>query len=319
MNGDVDHVLLTRFNLPSEGVERTIRSREGWLRDRIALFELYCLPSVQAQTNQAFHWIIYFDPASPEWLKRRIQNHVDEKAYVPIFRSSVAKADLIADIGTVTGGHGKRLITTNLDNDDGLAIDFVERLQAAAPQSDRTAIYLARGLIKCESRLYLRLDRSNAFASVAEDWTSPSTCWADWHTLLGKSMRTLELHEEPGWLQVVHGGNVSNRVRGRLVSPSKYAHLFPRLLDDILTPRSIELAVDIFAAQPRRFARDSGRALVKGVVMRLLGKNGLDQAKVWASRRGRDSPKSVLLCVTGGRVYGGLPMGVRGRSGSYFP
>lgn len=288
MTGNVDHVLLTRFNLPSEGVESIVRSREGWLRDRIALFELYCLPSVQAQTNQAFHWIIYFDPASPEWLKHRIQAHVDQKAYVPIFRTSVSKADLIADISRVTGGHGKRLITTNLDNDDGLAVDFIERLQAAAPQWNRMAIYLARGLIKCESRLYLRLDRSNAFASVVEDWKSPTTCWSDWHTLLGKSMRTLELYEDPGWLQVVHSANVSNRVRGRLVSPSTYARLFPGLLDDIRTPQPIELAIDIFVAHPRRFARDSGRALVKEVVMRLLGKNGLDQAKsIWASCRGR--------------------------------
>ena len=28
------HVFLTRFNLPSEGVESLIRAREGWLRER---------------------------------------------------------------------------------------------------------------------------------------------------------------------------------------------------------------------------------------------------------------------------------------------
>ncbi len=42
----VDHVLLTRFNLPTPGVEGLIRAREGWLQDRIELFELYCAPSV---------------------------------------------------------------------------------------------------------------------------------------------------------------------------------------------------------------------------------------------------------------------------------
>ena len=156
MTGDVDHVLLTRFNLPSMGVENIIRAKEGWLIDRIELFELYCLPSVRTQTNQQFHWIIYFDPESPEWLKRRIQNHADDGAYVPIFRTSVSNTDLVADIGRVTGRRGTRLITTNLDNDDGLAIDFVERLQAVGPCQDRTAVYLARGLIKSESRIYLR-------------------------------------------------------------------------------------------------------------------------------------------------------------------
>ena len=288
MAGDTDHVLLTRFNLPSQGVESFIRAKEGWLRDRIALFELYCLPSVRAQTNQEFHWIIYFDPESPEWLKRRIQDHVGEGAYIPIFRSSVSKNDLIADIARVTGGHGTRLITTNLDNDDGLAIDFVERLQAVEPLQERTAVYLVRGLIKSEFRLYLRLDRHNAFGSVVENWTSPATAWADWHTLLGKSMRVLELHDEPGWLQVIHGANVSNRVRGRLVSPSRYVRLFPGLLDDVCIPESMEMTIDILVARPRRLARDSGRALAKGVAMRLLGKDGLYEAKTfWASRSGR--------------------------------
>jgi hypothetical protein len=289
MTGGTDHIdyaILTRFNLPSKGYESLIRSKEGWLRERIALFERYSVPSVQAQTNQEFHWIIYFDPESPEWLKSRIQEHVDQKIYMPFFRTSVSTEELINDIRSVTGGHGKRLITTNLDNDDGLAVDFVERLKNAAPQKHRTAIYLTRGLIKSESNLYLRIDRVNAFASVAEDWESPSTCWSDWHTLLGKSMPTLEIQEEPGWLQVVHSRNVSNRVRGRLLSPSRYTHLFPVLLDDVKEPRPIDLAIDILAAQPRRFARDSIRTLAKEIAMRLIGKTSLDHAKrFWASKK----------------------------------
>jgi Putative rhamnosyl transferase len=285
MSSDIDHVLLTRFNLPSEGVESIIRAKEGWLRDRIALFEHYCLPSVLAQTNQDFHWIIYFDPGSPEWLKQLIQSHANQGAYVPIFRPSVSKAELIADIIQVTGGRGARLITTNLDNDDGLAINFVERLQASGPHEERTAVYLSHGLIKSNSRLYLRTDKHNAFGSVVETWASPSTCWADWHTLLGKSMRVIELYDEPGWLQVVHGANVSNRVRGRLVAPSAYTSLFPGLLDDICTPQLLELATDAIIAQPRRLAKESGRALAKAIAMRLLGKKGIDRVKTfWASR-----------------------------------
>jgi hypothetical protein len=118
-----------------------------------------------------------------------------------------------------------------------------------------------------------------------ETWASPSTCWADWHTLLGKSMRVIELYDEPGWLQVVHGANVSNRVRGRLVAPSAYTSLFPGLLDDICTPQLLELATDAIIAQPRRLAKESGRALAKAIAMRLLGKKGIDRVKTfWASR-----------------------------------
>ena len=44
-----------------------------------------------------------------------------------------------------------------------------------------------------------------------------------------------------------------------------------------------------------------------------------DRPAVAVVTKARDSSKFVLLCVTGSCVYGGLPTGVRGYSGSYFP
>ena len=58
----IDHVFLTRFNLPSGGTEARIRARETWLAERWTLFERYCAPSVAAQTSDRFRWIIYFAP-----------------------------------------------------------------------------------------------------------------------------------------------------------------------------------------------------------------------------------------------------------------
>lgn len=280
------HVIVTRFNLPSAGVESLIRAREGWLRDRVGLFERYCLPSVQAQTCHRFDWIIYFDPESPRWLRERIEEHVEMKSYTPIFRTSVTPADVAADIGEITGGPGDRLITSSLDNDDALAVDFVERLQAAAARAGRTAVYLSRGLIKSGRRIYLRVDPVNAFPSVVEDWTSAATCWADWHNLLGNHMPVRALGGKPGWLQVVHGTNVSNRVRGRLASPGEYARLFPALLDDVDTPSPAEGLADLMVGRPWRLARDSGRSLTKATIMQLAGKDGLDRLKNRAALHG---------------------------------
>lgn len=285
MGTDFDHVILTRFNLPSAGAESVIRAKDGWLRDRVELFERYCLTSVLAQRNQRFDWIIYFDPQSPAWLRERIDEHAAKDIYVPVFRTSVGPAELAADISRVTGGHCQRLITSSLDNDDALAIDFTERVQAAAPPSGRTAIYLAQGLIKHGSRLYLRQDRHNAFPSVVEDWTEPVTCWADWHNLLGRHMPVLELRDGPGWLQVIHSANVSNRIRGRRTSPSPRLGSFPGLLDDAHVPSAAEVAADLVAGRPWRLARDSGRSLAKTAIMRIAGKDGLDQVKsLWAMR-----------------------------------
>jgi hypothetical protein len=273
------HVIVTRFNLPSAGVESLIRAKEGWLRDRVALFERYCLPSVLAQSSQFFNWIIYFDPETPGWLRERIEAHTEKRSYTPVFRTSVSPADLAADIDKITGRYGTRLITSSLDNDDALAVDFVERLQAAALRPGRMAVYLSRGLIKSGRRVYLRVDPTNAFPSVVEDWNSAVTCWADWHNLLGNHMPVLELHGDPGWLQVIHGTNVSNRVRGRLASPGEYTRLFPTLLDDVDTPSTAEELTDLMAGRPWRLARDSGRSLTKAIIMQLVGKDGLDRLK----------------------------------------
>jgi hypothetical protein len=285
MSCDVDHVLLTRFNLPSLGAESVLRAKEGWLRDRVELFEQYCLPSVRAQKNQNFHWIIYFDPQSPSWLRARIAEH--GSVYTPIFRESVTNAELIDDMRSVVGTQRSELITTNLDNDDGIAYDFVDRLQSASTPYPRTAIYLRNGLIKNSSMLYFRSDRMNAFCSVREGWDDPRTCWTDWHNLLANSMPIVVVDCPPTWLQVIHGTNVSNRVRGRLVSPTGYKSRFPGLLDELAVPSPGERVRDLLLARPRRLVRESGRAAAKGVVMRLVGKEGLDRAKALLATRGR--------------------------------
>jgi Putative rhamnosyl transferase len=284
---NLDHVLLTRFNLPTDGAEGFIRAREGWLRERVALFEAYCAPSVHGQTCPNFRWIIYFDPDSPQWLNDWISKYAPGR-FSPVFRASVSSDEVVTDISTLLGSRKSVLITSNIDNDDALALDFVERIQSAAWSIERTALYITHGLIKNGNRIYLRRDSRNAFCSVVESWESPSTCWCDWHNLLGNSMKVLQLTEDPGWLQVVHGRNVSNRVRGRLASPDQYVRLFPGLLDDVAPVPLWTQASDIIFAQPVRSLKEAGRAAVKGVAVRAFGKEGLNRAKTfWVSRRGR--------------------------------
>ena len=99
----------------------------------------------------------------PAWLRERIEAHTEKRSYTPVFRTTVSPADFAADIDGITGRCGTRLITTSLDNDDALAVDFVERLHAAALRPGRSAVYLSRGLIKSGRRVYLRVDPTNAF------------------------------------------------------------------------------------------------------------------------------------------------------------
>jgi len=292
----IGHVLLTRFNLPSQGVEQLIRAREGWLRERVDLFERYCLPSVLGQTEKRFSWIVYFDEQSPQWLKDWASAHADAGAFTPIYRTDVPRDVLLADIAGTAYGNETWLLTTNLDNDDGLAIDFVERLRATAVAADgRTAIYLTCGLIRGPAGLFLREDRDNAFCSVVEPTEQAVTCWADWHNRLSMTMPTIAVGGGPAWLQVVHGSNVSNRVRGRLVTPDPYCQVFRQGLSDLATPTRSALLRDRVIGAPTRRTRDATRGGIKSAAMAILGKSGFDRARnvVALARRPHTSTRGV--------------------------
>jgi hypothetical protein len=273
-----DHVLLTRFNLPSVGVENLIRVREGWLRKRVELFDRYCAPSVEAQGREDVHWIVYFDPASPAWLTEWMRPYVDRGLFRALFREAVPREDLVVDLADCVEDKHDLLITTNLDNDDALAVDFAERLAALRMRGDRSALYLRTGLIKSPQGLYLRTDRRNAFCSVVESWDAPVTCWAEYHNRLPNLMPSIEVGGAPGWLQVVHGDNVSNRVRGRLVSPRAYHSAFPGMLDDVPEPSRRDLSADLLL-RPARFTRDTARAAARVTALRILGKERFSKAK----------------------------------------
>lgn len=279
----VDHVLLTRFNLPSEGYESLIRAQEGWLRDRMGLFEKYCLPSIRNQSDKNFRWIIYFDPASPQWLMDRIREINTDGVFSPVFREKVTSSELIEDIDRIVGRRKEFLLTTNLDNDDGLAADFVSRIRTVAPSGGSVAVYLTHGLIRSGDGTYLHTDPDNAFCSVLAPWLEPKTCWADWHNLLGLSMPVVRLDGAPAWLQVVHGSNVSNRVQGRRVSPTTYFDHFPGLLEDMGHPTQTQLLQDRLLLAPVRFGREAVRAAAKSVVQATSGRSRIDQIKVWGA------------------------------------
>lgn len=283
----VAHVLLTRFNLPSPGAESLVRAREGWLRDRQWLFERYCVPSVRAQSNQNFTWVIYFDPHSPDWLRRRISELSADGLFTPIFRESVSTADLVTDVRGVVDGVPDRLITTNLDNDDALAVDFVDRVQTCAPRQGRRAVYLTRGLIRFHDHVYVRRDASNAFCSVAEPAGDPMTCWVDWHNALAGHMPVVQDPGPPAWLQVVHGGNVSNRVRGRLVSPQRYEALFGDLLSGVAVPSRGDRVRERLWDVPRRLGIEVLRLAAKRVILAVGGRGALDKVKQAAFAKGR--------------------------------
>lgn len=284
MKPTIDHIILTRFNLPSKGVESLVRAQDGWLRSRQELFEKYCLPSIRQQTRKDFTWVIYFDPHSPQWLKERIGQLGADRSFIPVFRESVSPAELLYDLRAAGAGSREVLLTTNLDNDDGLCLDFVQRVQDAVADAGPAALYIGQGLIQRGHRLYLRQDPFNAFCSVAAPWSEPETCWMDWHNRLSEHLPVIGIGGKPGWLQVIHGSNVSNRVRGRRVGPGAYARDFAGGLHDAAAPRGWESLGEQFILRPARVLKEVLRRSAKEAIIALGGRDLLGRAKEWAGK-----------------------------------
>jgi len=282
---ELDHVILTRFNLPSIGAESYIRAQEGWLKNRWELFQRYCVPSVRAQVEKNFVWLVFLDPESPRWLVDGMASFERESLLVTSYRTGVDRDELLKDITTALGTRRERLVTTNLDNDDGIASDFVSRIQATVHDGPTRAIYLTNGLIKGGDSIYFRHDRHNAFCTVSAPWNAPRTCWATWHNLLTTEMPADEVGGDPAWLQVIHGTNVSNKIRGRLASSKSYQDSFPGLLEEVSEPTTSQLLKDRLLDRPMRFIRDAGRRSIKRIAMFVLGKDGIDKAKHWLASR----------------------------------
>lgn len=234
MNQDkFSHVIITRFNLPTSGKEATLRCTPTWLEDRFALFDRYCFPSVAAQSCLDFYWIVLFDEETPVHFKKRIESYKNKfNLFYPYYTCLFPGTGWAEIVRNVLGDHHEPwLLSTNLDNDDSLAEDHIYRLQQTVRSTGafcRGAFNMMNGAILANSRLYKCVHRSNAFASWFEPYdnqmrTAPSIA----HMTFALHGPVIQIDGPVAWLQVVHGNNVSNKVRGRRIQPDITKWPFP--------------------------------------------------------------------------------------------
>ncbi|MEO1273944.1 MAG: glycosyltransferase [Pseudomonadota bacterium] len=256
------HVLLTRFNLATPGRESDLRNRSGWLGRRFELFERYCLPSVAAQTNRNFTWIVYFDKDTPGEFKIRIEDLRHKGPFIPYFTGLFPGDGWPRSVREVLGERAADwLVSTRLDNDDALGLDYVDRLHDAIEDDGgpgARAYNFTNGFVMTLDRLYAHTHRSNAFFSLIEPWDAGmGTAFAIPHMALEDSNTVRQIDGPGAWLQIVHGENVSNKVRGRRVAPAAAAGRFaPGALDALPVPSALGIGTENLILTPLRTARD---------------------------------------------------------------
>jgi hypothetical protein len=120
------------------------------------------------------------------------------------------------------------------------------------------------GIVYSDGRVFLRRDISNAFASFCEPIEKTATVWSLQHQEIEGSHVVVQLDLPNAWLQVVHGRNVSNRIKGRRTTAAVLSEGYGELTEVIVSdPTWKEWFIERTVLWPARAFREQGIQLVK--------------------------------------------------------
>ncbi len=216
-----EHYLITRFNLrnPKWNVTKNneLLLTEEWMEDRIQLFKNYCLPSVMAQTNQNFNWLLYFDTTTSENNRAQISALVAPFPRIEVFYID-GMPRLVDSIKEYVTANCKTdyIITSRIDNDDSISKYFIDEVQKNFNKQDFHAIDFISGytlnikpcMIGKKEHIF------NPFISLIEKNVSPKTVWFNDHNHWKKESRITQIQDKRVWMSVIHEKNKVNEFDG---------------------------------------------------------------------------------------------------------
>jgi hypothetical protein len=232
------------------------------MEQRLDLFEHYCLPTVMAQSNANFTWMLYFDRNTPERHLQRVRQGLGGAPHCVIklcdvYGSETVQADLSADLDKSR----KWLVTSRLDNDDGLHRDFIRLVQQQVRVGTVEALDFPVGIVLASDMPFVSKQGSNAFISLSEPLDGMQTVLIMRHKEMGRRYKIRTIKSGPAWLQTVHGANVSNKVRGWRISRDELPDDFA-IKGGLPPERDSRLAItfDNATLGTARYARDVAAA-----------------------------------------------------------
>ncbi|MFZ4672426.1 MAG: glycosyltransferase [Flavobacterium sp.] len=217
------HYLITRFNLRADYWDVTKNNEQlltdEWMNNRMWLFENFCFPSVVGQTNQNFEWLLYFDTNTKEVYQNRIQELVANQPNFKVFFVD-AMPSFMPELHNYITNESKDkpyLITTRIDNDDSIHIDFINEVQKQFNQQEYQAIDFIKGYsLQIEPNYILGKKEQlfNPFISLIEKNENPKTAFHQDHRFWKRDKKVTQLGEKRLWLSIIHQRNKINRFDG---------------------------------------------------------------------------------------------------------
>jgi hypothetical protein len=268
----VKHFVITRFNLRSHDAASQRMIDPAYLGQRLDLFERFCLPTLRGQTRQDFTWLVLFAEDTPEAVKARVARYTQEwpnlvPVYLPAGLEHVGRLVVAPYLDKTP----QTLITTRIDNDDGLCRTYIEEVRRLEQAKERTIAHFPVGYVWHRDRIYLDRQDHNAFTTLIEPLpqgvdSSYLTIYKGSHSDIHQLGRVVDLGQEPAWLQVIHDTNLENYVRGRRRRIGELADRFDVEVDS--SARG-ENAVEIGVDRVLTFARSTTTRLMRSVKFRL--------------------------------------------------
>lgn len=222
MSEEFDHFVLTRFNtrLPGKG-----RASDVWLRHRLRYFESLCIESLRSQSVNGFRWLVYFDAERDEWFQQEV-DRLSEGTFEPIW----VEGEFIQEgtVNDITERASKPwVISTRVDNDDAVAVDFIAAIQSEFRERTEFVNFTSGLQLSDDGAVFYRSDPSNAFISLIEPRSGDLMgVYVAWHDRVGSFAPVRQVVTHPMWVQMVHGLNIGNAVRGVRANPSLLARHF---------------------------------------------------------------------------------------------
>ena len=215
------HFLITRFNLRksdwSTNKKNVAVLTDEWHKNRFKLFTNYCFPSVKAQINKSFEWLVFFDTNTPEKYKLLITELQEEMPnFVPLYINGM-DSFLNAIKEYIKKYNDEYVITSGLDNDDCLSIKYVAEVQKRFNNQSFLALDFIDGYtIQTQSKIKIgkKLHLYNPFISLIEKNTNPKTVCDVSHRIWKKETRILHIKNVRTWASVIHHENKVNEFTG---------------------------------------------------------------------------------------------------------
>ncbi len=224
MSGKFTHYLITRFNVPVKNWDRDKAGKPvldaAWMQERLVLFRKYCAPTIRHQQCNDFIWMVYCDQLTEAKDLETIRQEVSRVKNAQV-RLVADFPDLLIDLKEVlTDAPTPFVITSRVDNDDGLGPDFIREVQDHFVARDKQIINFTKGVLYDTHRQVLteiRDSRFNHYGSLIEESVPGQpliTVVGYPHGRPPEGSNVTDVDSRFAWLKIIHERNMSSRTNG---------------------------------------------------------------------------------------------------------